>query len=371
MKTLSLITLILIPFIGFNQINIKVSGNIFNSGADSIHITNFQGKPIYYLGSKINDDGTFLIEGKIDQPDYYKLKLNHPNSKKEIDLIIRNNSQIEVYGDGNNLGKYVNIVNSDESNNMYKHMIKLREFMNKVDSARLIIKSDTSKIKETKKWYDQEYSKFKAITKTFIARNRNSAALYAAYFCVNPQEDFSTYESVIKQLENSFIESPTVIKILKDYEQQKAKQIANDKLAPGKIAPDFEELKTDRKSVMKLSDLRGKIVLLDFWASWCGPCRRENPTVVNLYNKYKEKGFTVMSVSLDKDLTKWLQAIEKDKLSWPNHVSDLKGWASKAGKEYGVSGIPFTVLIDREGKIIAKNLRGEVLKNQLDRIFNK
>ncbi|MBB77881.1 MAG: hypothetical protein CL844_02630 [Crocinitomicaceae bacterium] len=370
MKKLSLITLMAISFIGFNQIDIKVSGNIFNSGADSIYISNFQGKP-YYLGSKINDDGTFLIEGKIDQPDYYKLKLNHPNSKKEIDLIIRNNSQIEVYGDGNNLENFVNIVNSDESNNMYKHMIKLREFMNKVDSARLIIKSDTSKIKETKKWYDQEYSKFKAITKTFIARNRNSAALYAAYFCVNPQEDFSTYESVIKQLENSFIESPTVIKILKDYEQQKAKQIANDKLAPGKIAPDFEELKTDRKTMMKLSDLRGKIVLLDFWASWCGPCRRENPTVVNLYNKYKDKGFTVMSVSLDKDLTKWLQAIEKDNLSWSNHVSDLKGWASKAGKEYGVSGIPFTVLIDREGKIIAKNLRGEELKNKLDLIFNK
>mgnify|MGYP001382204914 CR=1 FL=1 len=114
-----------------------------------------------------------------------------------------------------------------------------------------------------------------------------------------------------------------------------------------------------------------KYVIVKFTASWCGPCRRENPTVVNLYNKYKDKGFTVMSVSLDKDLTKWLQAIEKDNLSWSNHVSDLKGWASKAGKEYGVSGIPFTVLIDREGKIIAKNLRGEELKNKLDLIFNK
>lgn len=120
---------------------------------------------------------------------------------------------------------------------------------------------------------------------------------------------------------------------------------------------------------MKLSDLKGKVVLLDFWASWCGPCRRENPSVVKLYEQYKDDGFTVMSVSLDKDKNRWLQAIEQDGLVWPNHVSDLNYWSSKAAKLYGVGSIPFTVLIDQEGNIVKTKLRGPALEQELQRIF--
>ena len=119
----------------------------------------------------------------------------------------------------------------------------------------------------------------------------------------------------------------------------------------------------------KLSDLKGKVVLLDFWASWCGPCRRENPSVVKLYKKYKEDGFTVLSVSLDKTKAPWLAAIEKDELIWPYHVSDLGGWNSRVPKLYGVKGIPFTVLIDQEGNIIRTKLRGPDLETELARIF--
>jgi thiol-disulfide isomerase/thioredoxin len=125
----------------------------------------------------------------------------------------------------------------------------------------------------------------------------------------------------------------------------------------------------DGKTKMKLSDLRGQIVLLDFWASWCGPCRKENPNVVKLYAKYKDEGFTVMSVSLDKDKAAWEGAIAKDNLTWPNHVSDLQQWSSKVGAIYQVKGIPFTVLIDKEGKIVQTNLRGEALDVELKRIF--
>ncbi len=119
-----------------------------------------------------------------------------------------------------------------------------------------------------------------------------------------------------------------------------------------------------------LSQLKGKIVLLDFWASWCAPCRRENPNVVEVYNKYKDQGFTVFSVSLDKTRDNWLRAIEQDNLSWPTHVSDLQYWNSAAAKLYGVRGIPATFLIDREGKIAATGLRGAqqieaALKQQL------
>lgn len=121
----------------------------------------------------------------------------------------------------------------------------------------------------------------------------------------------------------------------------------------------------------KLSDLKGKVVLIDFWASWCGPCRRENPTVVGLYNKYKSKGFEVFSVSLDQDRQKWIDAIAKDGLVWPNHVSDLRGWGNAAAQLYGVSSIPKTVLVDKNGIVTDHNLRGELLEKRLKEIFGE
>lgn len=135
----------------------------------------------------------------------------------------------------------------------------------------------------------------------------------------------------------------------------------------GAMAPEID-LPTPEGDNIKLSDLRGKVVLIDFWASWCGPCRRENPNVVKVYEKYKDKGFEILSVSLDRDKNRWLQAIEQDNMDWL-HVSDLKFWQSVAAKTYGVSSIPYTVLVDREGKIIASRLRGAALENKLAEIF--
>ncbi|MBK7409626.1 MAG: TlpA family protein disulfide reductase [Saprospirales bacterium] len=137
----------------------------------------------------------------------------------------------------------------------------------------------------------------------------------------------------------------------------------------GGTAPDFRQT-TPEGNEFGLSDLRGKVVLVDFWASWCGPCRRENPNVVKLYNKYKEQGFTVLSVSLDTDKTRWINAIESDGLTW-NHISDLKGWQNSVAQMYGVRSIPHTVLVDKEGKIIARNLRGETLEAKLVEIFGE
>jgi thiol-disulfide isomerase/thioredoxin len=132
--------------------------------------------------------------------------------------------------------------------------------------------------------------------------------------------------------------------------------------APNILLPD-----PDGKNIA-LSSLKGQIVLLDFWASWCGPCRMENPNVVNVFNKYKDKGFIIYSVSLDNDRNKWLAAIEKDKMTWL-HVSDLKNWNSAGAALYGVRSIPATYLIGKDGKIIAKNLRGEKLEQELKKVL--
>lgn len=137
-----------------------------------------------------------------------------------------------------------------------------------------------------------------------------------------------------------------------------------------KKAPEIA-LKSPQGKVIKLSSLRGKYVLIDFWASWCRPCRMENPNVVRLYKKYKDRGFTIYSVSLDQDAEAWKRAIASDGLEWPNHVSDLLGWNSSMPALYGFNGIPYTVMLDKEGNIIATGLRGATLEQKLVELLGK
>lgn len=182
-------------------------------------------------------------------------------------------------------------------------------------------------------------------------------------------------KAVIARLEKDYPNSSYTKEMKGTYAQLEAQIKAQEEqtkaeaaTAVGTVAPDLEYTSPDGK-LIKLSNLRGKVVLVDFWASWCGPCRRENPSVVAAYNKYKDKGFAIYSVSLDQDKTRWVNAIAQDKLAWTSHVSDLKGWKSEAAAKYSVSSIPAQFLLDKDGKIIAKNLRGEELDYVLSQIL--
>jgi len=184
--------------------------------------------------------------------------------------------------------------------------------------------------------------------------------------------DFAeTYKSITERVAKEYPDLPYTASMQKQSQSmlaQLAAKKANEKIKIGAMAPDIALPNPDGKT-MKLSDLKGKVVLLDFWAAWCRPCRRENPNVVANYNKYNKKGFEVFSVSLDKTKGAWTKAIEQDKLAWDTHVSDLKYWQSQAAKMYGVKSIPRAFLIDRDGKIVATNLRGHELEKELKKVL--
>ena len=193
--------------------------------------------------------------------------------------------------------------------------------------------------------------------------NDNTDCLITAFLVTYFEENFLTYsdlyEKVLTGLRPKYGTNPFV----KHLEAKIASSLDEGSMAPDIIMkdPDGNE--------RKLSDMRGSVVMIDFWASWCGPCRRENPNVVRMYHKYHNAGFDIYSVSLDKGRAEWVKAIKDDGLVWPNHVSDLRGWTSSGGATYGIMSVPSTVLVDRQGRIIAKNLRGPDLERKLQEIF--
>ncbi|MFM8596512.1 MAG: peroxiredoxin family protein [Flavobacteriales bacterium] len=367
MKNTSLLFFLLFSITSFAQgMRIHVEGNIFYSGADSIRLSqNFGSYFRDYVVSPIDKKGNFELTGIVPGPDYYLLRIGN----QALHLVLRDTSMIKIYADGRKMNSQCNFVNAEESRQMHEYVLLTTTWQQKSDSALAAIKSDANQEAKINAYMTEQFKQYQTAIQSFVGMYQGSASLILPLSSINIDQDYQSYQNLILQIYRGFPQSSIVQQLYQKYISKKQELEAKDPFASGKLVPDFEQTKTDGKKQMKLSDLRGQVVLLDFWASWCGPCRAENPNVVKNYQKYKDAGFTVMSVSLDSDKNKWLAAIAADQLTWPNHVSDLAGWQNKVAQQFGVSSIPFTILIDREGKVIATNLRGAALEQALQQIF--
>jgi thiol-disulfide isomerase/thioredoxin len=349
--------------------DISISGNFTNlKEGNQIYLDFLTPQQFLTLDTAIVDgNGDYSFTYPIENLGYYRLRINNQNF---ISLVLDPGEKPTVNGDGGNLMDSYFVEGSPESNKWkefniaYKKDAFIQDSINKVFQAN---RNNQSVFIELQK---ASITSINNRNNTFInIINENPTSLVSLYAV--QQLDHKVYGELYKKVDEAMDKSFKNNPWFTDFHNRVAKMV---NLIVGEPAPDFTLNDKDGNPI-SLSSLKGKVVLLDFWASWCKPCRAENPNVVKLYHKYKKKGFTVMSVSLDgmaqqQDAKQdWLNAIEKDGLVWKNHVSDFKGWKSEPLPLYGVEGIPFTVLIDKEGMMIGINLKGENLENKLIEIF--
>lgn len=342
MKKIILITLtftFLITLVNAQK-NVSITGKLKNNTDFSQVFLDDIIRQTVIDSAGIDASGNFKFNLTITQSDFYRLRFDDKNS---IFLVIEPNENITISLDFKDILN-PKITGSKNSSLVYNTANQLSQY--------------DYKLAEEQKKIEAEKANY---IRNMILNNLNSLSSLFFIDNLDINQHLDVYKKLDKSLSVKYPNHP-LVKALHD-NLQKTNHIDVDNQAPEIDLPDV-----NGKNV-KLSSLRGKYVLIDFWASWCAPCRMESPNMVAVYNKYKDKGFTIYSVSLDKSKKAWLAAIKSDKLGDWVHVSDLKYWNSAAAKTYKVRGIPYTVLLDKTGKIIAKGLRGEELKKKLAEIL--